>query len=146
MFEGSSTRIRGLCPLWHPVVRNPEIHTCIALLKDSSVVESFLGSWRVVCVSLRRLLHVLVVYLKKKQQPFIYFSVRLLSVLHGHSVFSSPPQRPMTSVFEGFSIPDFIHYFYFPILILERESQYFPFECSVLNKGTTGTIVITSLV
>ena len=27
-----------------------------------------------------------------------------------------------------------------------RKSQYFPFECSVLNKGTTGTILITSLV
>ena len=50
-----------------------------------------------------------------------FFSVRLLSVLRGHSVFSSPPQRPMTSDFEGFSIPDFIHYIYFPILILEKE-------------------------
>ena len=52
--------------------------------------------------------------------------VRLLSVLCGHSVFSSPPQRPMTSVFEGFSIPDFIHYIYFPIFILEKEPV-FPF-------------------
>ena len=33
----------------------------------------------------------------------------------------SPPQRPMTSDFEGISIPDFIHYIYFPILILEKE-------------------------
>ena len=32
--------------------------------------------------------------------------------------FSSPPQRPMTSDFEVFSIPDFIHYIYFPFLIL----------------------------
>ena len=30
------------------------------------------------------------------------FSVWLLSVLRGHSFFSSPPQRPMTSDFEGF--------------------------------------------
>ena len=30
-------------------------------------------------------------------------------------------QRPVTSDFEGFSIPDFIHYIYFPILILEKE-------------------------
>ena len=37
------------------------------------------------------------------------FSVRLLPVLRGHSVFSSSPQRPMTSDFEGFLIPDFIH-------------------------------------
>ena len=33
----------------------------------------------------------------------IFFSVLLLSVLRGHSVFSSPPQGPMTSDFEGFS-------------------------------------------
>ena len=31
-----------------------------------------------------------------------FFSIRLLSVLRGHSVFSSPPQWPMTSNFEGF--------------------------------------------
>ena len=52
---------------------------------------------------------------------FSFFSFRLLSVLRVHSVFSSPPQRPMTSDFEGFSIPVFIHYIYFPILILEKE-------------------------
>ena len=39
---------------------------------------------------------------------------------------SSPPQRPMTSNIKGFSIPDFIHYIYFPILILEKEPV-FPF-------------------
>ena len=50
-----------------------------------------------------------------------FFSFRLLSVLRGHSIFSSPPQRQMTSDFEGFSIPDFIHYIYFLILILEKE-------------------------
>ena len=33
---------------------------------------------------------------------FSFFSVWLSSVLRGHSVFSSPPQRPMTSDFEGF--------------------------------------------
>ena len=31
-----------------------------------------------------------------------FFSVRLLSVLRGHSVFSSPSQRPMTSDFGDF--------------------------------------------
>ena len=31
-----------------------------------------------------------------------FFSIRLLSALRGHSFFSSPPQRPMTSDFEGF--------------------------------------------
>ena len=36
-------------------------------------------------------------------------------------VFSSLPQRPMTSNFEGFSIPNFIHYIYFPMLIIKKE-------------------------
>ena len=52
---------------------------------------------------------------------FCLFNVRLLSVLRGHSVFPSPRQGPMTSDFEGFSIPDCIHYIYFPILIFEKE-------------------------
>ena len=47
-------------------------------------------------------------------------------ILRGLSVFPSPPQRPMTSDFEGFSIPDIIHYIYFPNLILEKEPV-FPF-------------------
>ena len=61
--------------------------------------------------------------INRKRDKFfcLFFSVRLLSVLHGLSVFSSPPQRPMTSDFEGCSIPDFIHYIYFLILILEKE-------------------------
>ena len=76
-----------------------------------------------------------------------FFSVRFLSVLRGHSVFSSPPQRPMTSDFKGFSIPEFIHYIYFPILILEKEPVFSLLNVhAVLNKGTTGTILITSLV
>jgi len=33
---------------------------------------------------------------------FVYFSIRLLSLLRGHSFFLSPPQRPITSNFEGF--------------------------------------------
>ena len=77
----------------------------------------------------------------RSKQSF-FFSIRRLSVLHGHSVFSSPPQRSMTSDFEWFSIPDFIHYIYFHILILEKE----PVFSLLLNKGTTGTIFITSLV
>ena len=43
------------------------------------------------------------------------------------------------------SIPDFIHYIYCPILILLK-APVFTFQCWVLNKGTTGTIFITSLV
>ena len=56
--------------------------------------------------------------LKTFFKTYIYFSVRLLSVIRRHSFFPSPPQRSMTSDFEGFSIPDFIHHIYFPILIL----------------------------
>ena len=75
-----------------------------------------------------------------------FLSDRLLSVLRGHSFFY-PPQRPMTSDFEGFSIPDFIHYInLFSYLNSWERASIFPFECSVLNKGTTGTIFITSLV
>ena len=37
-----------------------------------------------------------------RSMRFCFSSVRLLSVLRGHSVVSSPPQRPMTSEFEGF--------------------------------------------
>ena len=61
----------------------------------------------------------------------LFFSVGLLSVLRGYSIFSSPPQWPMTSDFKGFSIPDFIHDIFFPILILQKEPV-FPFlnvEC-----------------
>ena len=57
---------------------------------------------------------------------FLTIIVRHLSVLRGRWVFSSPPQRQMTSDFEGFSIPDFIHYIYFRILIHEKEPV-FPF-------------------
>ena len=48
--------------------------------------------------------------------------------------FSSPPQRPMTSDFKVFSIPDFIHYIYFPSLILEKEPV-FPFLMFSAKQG-----------
>ena len=41
-------------------------------------------------------------------------------------IFLSPPQLPLTSNFEGVSIPDCIHYNYFPLLILGKEPV-FPF-------------------
>ena len=63
-----------------------------------------------------------------------FFSVRLLSVLRGHSVFSSPPQRPMNPDFEECSIPDLINYIYFPILILEKEPV-FPFLMFSAKQG-----------
>ena len=40
----------------------------------------------------------------------------------------------MTSDFEGFSIPDFIHFIYFPILILDKEPV-FPFLMSSAKQG-----------
>mgnify|MGYP006890254377 CR=1 FL=1 len=72
---------------------------------------------------------------------YFSFSFRLLSLLGGHSVFSSPPLRPMTSDIEGFSIPDLFSY-----LNSWKRASIFPFECSVLIKRITGTIFITSLV
>ena len=74
------------------------------------------------------------------------FSVRLFVGSAWSFVFSSPPQQPNNSNFEGFSIPDFIHDIYFPIFNSWERASIFPFECLVPNKGTTGTIFITSLV
>ena len=54
----------------------------------------------------------------------LYFCERMGKYVFYYKVLDSLyfwPQRPMTSDFEGFSIPDFIHYTYFPILILEKE-------------------------
>ena len=64
---------------------------------------------------------------KEMVRSVFFFLAFDLSVLRGHSVFSSPPQQSMTSDFDGFSIPDFIHYIYFPISILEKEPV-FPFS------------------
>ena len=62
---------------------------------------------------------------------FIFFSVRLFVGSAWSFGFSSPPQRPMTSDCEGFSIPDVIHYIFFPNLILEKEPVFslFNVEC-----------------
>ena len=57
---------------------------------------------------------------------FFSFYFCLLSFLRGHSVFPSLPQRPMTSDFEGFSIPDIIHYIFFYLNSSER-AGIFPF-------------------
>ena len=78
-----------------------------------------------------------------------FISVRILSVLRGHSVFSSPPQWPMTSDFERFlyqilyitlfsyqriSIPDLIHYIIFLFQFL-RKGQYFSFSMLCAKQG-----------
>jgi len=48
----------------------------------------------------------------EKEDFFIYFFL----AFDFCRFFSTPPQRPMTSDFEGFSIPDFIHNIYFSYL------------------------------
>ena len=60
-------------------------------------------------------------------------------------VFSSLPQQPMTSDFEGF-LSQILSITFFVLSSFFRKSQYFPVQCWLLNKGTTGTIFITSLV
>ena len=54
------------------------------------------------------------------------FSVRLLSVLRDHSFFSSPPQQPMTSDFQGF-LSQILSIIFFVLSLFLRKSQYFPF-------------------
>ena len=76
---------------------------------------------------------------------FIFSNVRLLSVLCGHSVFSSPPQRPMTSDFEGF-LYQILSIALFSYLNSRERASIFPLQCWVLNKVTTATIFIMSLV
>ena len=51
---------------------------------------------------------------------FSFFSVRLLSGLHDHSGFFIPATTAKDLRLRRVSIPDFIHYIYFPILILEK--------------------------
>ena len=65
---------------------------------------------------------------------FYFLAFNFLSVLRSHSFLSSPPQRPLTSYVEGFSIPDSIHYIHFPFLILEKEPV-FPFWMFSAKQG-----------
>ena len=101
----------------------PHVWTTLATAMNTMlmpVLTSNPGPWTtadnsvasVVCIAINLYLIILV------------FSVRLLSALRGHFI---PPQRPMTADFDGFSIPDFIHYIYCPILFLEKEPV-FPFS------------------
>ena len=72
-------------------------------------------------------------------------SIWLLLVLPDHSFFFILTTTANELRLQRISIPDFIHYIYF-ISLFFRKSQYFPFQCWVLYKGTTGNIFITSLV
>ena len=56
----------------------------------------------------------------------VFFSVPLLSVLRDHLFFSSPPQQPMTSDFEGF-LSQILSIIFFVLSLFFRKSQYFPF-------------------
>ena len=67
---------------------------------------------------------------------FSFFCVRLLSIMRGHSMFKSPPQQPMKDFLSQILSITFI----FLSLLLSK------IQCSALNKWTTGTIFITSLV
>ena len=80
------------------------------------------------------------------QCPFFYFLfflfffiVRLFVGSAWSFGFSSPPQRPMTSDIEGSSIPDFIHYIYFPILILEKKTLVWRGPWLGIEPGTSRT-------
>ena len=75
---------------------------------------------------------------------FCFFSVRLLSVLRGHSVLSSPPQRPITSDFEGF-LSQILSITFFVIFILQKEPE-FPFSMFSAKQGNYWYHCITSLV
>ena len=76
-----------------------KVHSCVGYMTFFSTIDKF--------------------RFRTRFSPFLAFDFcRFCVVIR---VFSSPPQRPMTSGFEGFSIPEFIHCIYFPILILEKE-------------------------
>ena len=75
---------------------------------------------------------------------FLFF-LRSTFVSSGWSfVFSSPPQRPMTSDFQDF-YTRFYPLHYFPIFILEKEPV-FPFLMFSAKQGNSCTIFITCLV
>ena len=68
------------------------------------------------------------------------FSVRLLSVLRGHSVFFIPATTANDLRLRRSLYPRFYPSHLFSFLNPWERASIFPFECSVLNKGTTGTI------
>ena len=76
----------------------------------------------------------------------LFFSVRLLSVLHGHWVFFIPAKTANDLRHRRIFYLRFYPLHLFTYLNSWERASIFPFECSVLNKGSTGTIFITSLV
>ena len=92
-----------------------------------------------------------VTILTNYQQFFIYiyililFSVWLLSVLRGHSFFHPRHNGQWPPTSKDF-LSQILLITFFSYFNSSERASIFPFQCSVLNKGTTGTIVITSLV
>ena len=77
---------------------------------------------------------------------YIFFSVRLLSVLRGHSGFFILATTANDLRLRRIFYPRFNPLHLCSYLNSWERDSIFPFECSVLNKGTTGSIFITSLV
>ena len=73
---------------------------------------------------------------------WFFFSVRLLSVLYGLIPVTMANDLRLWRIF----YPRFYPLHLFSYLNSWERASIFPFECSLLNKGTTGTIFITSLV
>ena len=71
-----------------------------------------------------------------------FLSVRLVSVLRGHSVFFHPPTTANDLRLRSIFYPRF-YQFHLLSYLNSREGASISL-CSVLNKGTTGTIFITS--
>ena len=82
---------------------------------------------------------------KESSTMFCFFSVRLLSVLRGDLVFY-PRHNGQWLRLRRIFYPRFYPLHLFSYLNSWERASIFPFECSVLNKGNTGTIYITSLV
>ena len=68
-----------------------------------------------------------------------FFSIRLLSVLRGHSFLFIPATTANDLRLRRIFYPRFYPLHLFTYLNSWERASIFPFECSVLNKGTTGT-------
>ena len=77
---------------------------------------------------------------------FVFLAFDFLSVLRGHSFFFIPATTANDLRLQRIFYPRFYPLHLFSYLNSWERASIFPFECSVLNKGTTGTIFITSLV
>ena len=71
----------------------------------------------------------------------VFFSVRLLSILRGHSGFFIPATTANDLRLGRIFYPRCYPLHIFSYLIFWERASIFPFEYSVLNKGTIGTIL-----